>query len=161
MDAARKDPTGAEEKLDEVASAIRQSYGYELRAPLAGRCSHATAPVGGHARIDLVLPVRAALRGLPNPCDAGSTTAVHRERAMKYADQLPTPVPEDRYSAAHASQRRGHGWMMMLCCIPMVAVVVALVVTGIATVGLVFTAVLCVGMMAMMMRGMNHSGRGK
>ena len=58
-------------------------------------------------------------------------------------------------------QRSGHGWMMMLCCVPMVVLAVALVATGVARVGFLFTAVLCVVMMAMMMRGMNHSGNGK
>ena len=79
---------------------------------------------------------------------------------MKRADQLPTRS-EDHNPGAHDGHGRGHGWMMMLCCIPIVVIAVALVVTGIASVGFLFTAVLCMGMMAVMMWGMNHSGRGK
>ena len=80
---------------------------------------------------------------------------------MKYADQHPTGTSEDHYPGTHDGHRGNHGWMMMLCCIPMVVIAVALVVTGVASASFVFTAVLCVGMMAMMMRGMNHRGSGK
>ena len=80
---------------------------------------------------------------------------------MKYADQLPTHVSEDHNPRAHDGDRGGHGWMMMLCCIPMAIIAVALIATGIASVGFLLTAVPCVGMMAMMMRGMNHSRSGK
>lgn len=52
----------------------------------------------------------------------------------------------------------GHGWMMMMCCIPMVAIAIALVATGVASSGFLLTAGLCVGMMFMMMRMMNHGG---
>jgi hypothetical protein len=51
----------------------------------------------------------------------------------------------------------GHGWMMMICCIPMIVIAVALVATGAARPGFLFAAVLCTAMMALMMRGMNHS----
>ena len=52
---------------------------------------------------------------------------------------------------------RGHGWMMMVCCIPMVVIAVALVATGTVGAGFLITAALCVGMMAMM-GGMHHGG---
>ena len=52
----------------------------------------------------------------------------------------------------------GHGWMMMICCIPMVAIAIALVATGVASSSFLLTAGLCVGMMFMMMRMMNHGG---
>ena len=51
----------------------------------------------------------------------------------------------------------GHGWMMLVCCIPMVVLAVALVAAGVVDVGFLVFAGLCVGMMAMMMRGMNHT----
>ncbi|MHB1773114.1 MAG: hypothetical protein ACYCST_15500 [Acidimicrobiales bacterium] len=51
---------------------------------------------------------------------------------------------------------RGHHWMMMACCVPMVIIVLALVATGTVSVGFILFAVLCVGMMALMMRGMDH-----
>lgn len=55
----------------------------------------------------------------------------------------------------------GHGhWAMIACCIPMLVIAVALVATGVAGVGLLFAAVLCTAMMAMMMRGMSGAGGG-
>lgn len=58
----------------------------------------------------------------------------------------------------HAKQSGGkaHGLMMIACCIPMLAIAVALVVTGVASVSFLFFAVLCTLMMAMMMGGMGH-----
>ena len=50
----------------------------------------------------------------------------------------------------------GHHWMMMACCVPMIIIVLALVATGTVSVGFILFAVLCVGMMALMMRGMDH-----
>ncbi len=63
-------------------------------------------------------------------------------------DQPSTPV------------HKGHGWMMIACCIPMLIIAVALVASGIASAGLLFGAVACTAMMAMMMRGMS-GGDGK
>lgn len=80
---------------------------------------------------------------------------------MKHVDRLPTDTSEDPNPGADDGRRGTHGWMMMLCCVPMVVIAVALVVTGVASAGFLFTAVLCVGMMAVMMRGMYHSGSGK
>ena len=54
--------------------------------------------------------------------------------------------------------RGGHTWLMMICCIPMVVIVVALVATGAASSGFLVTAGLCVGMMFVMMRLMDHGG---
>ena len=76
---------------------------------------------------------------------------------MNSTDRLPTHIDKESSASGHG----GHGWMMMVCCIPMVVIAVALVATGIVSVGFLFAAVLCAGMMAMMMRGMNHSGSGK
>lgn len=50
----------------------------------------------------------------------------------------------------------GHGWLMIACCIPMVAIAVALVVTGVVGIGFIVVALLCTVMMVMMMRGMGH-----
>ena len=80
---------------------------------------------------------------------------------MKHVDRLPSGTSEDPNPGVDDGRRGNHGWMMMLCCVPMVVIVVALVVTGVASAGFLFTAVLCVGMMAVMMRGMNHTGSGK
>ena len=49
-----------------------------------------------------------------------------------------------------------HGWLMIACCIPMMVIVVALVVTGVASAGLLVAAFACTAMMALMMRAMDH-----
>jgi len=48
-----------------------------------------------------------------------------------------------------------HGWMMMICCVPMLVIAIVLVATGLAGVGFIFGAVMCTAMMAMMMRMMS------
>jgi hypothetical protein len=58
-----------------------------------------------------------------------------------------------------ATGRSGHGWMMIVCCIPMLVIAVVLVATGIASAGFLLAAVGCTVMMVMMMRAMN-AGRG-
>ena len=80
---------------------------------------------------------------------------------MKHVDRLPGDTSEDPKPGPDDGHRRNHGWVMMLCCVPMVIIAVALVVTGVASAGFLFTAVLCVGMMAVKIRGMYHSGSGK
>jgi len=52
----------------------------------------------------------------------------------------------------------GHGWMMVACCIPMLAVALALVASGVVSAGFLLIALGCTAMMALMMRGMSHSG---
>jgi len=73
---------------------------------------------------------------------------------MNGATRFPTRPPGDPKAGGHG----GHSWMMMVCCIPMLVIAVALVATGVASVGFLFVAVMCTVMMAMMMRGMNHGG---
>ncbi len=51
-----------------------------------------------------------------------------------------------------------HGWMMIACCIPMLAIVGVLVLTGVISPGFIFFAIGCTAMMALMMRGMSHGG---
>ena len=58
----------------------------------------------------------------------------------------------------HGDGHRGHGghrWMMIACCIPMLAIAFILVATGVAGAGFIFAAILCTAMMWMMMRGMS------
>jgi hypothetical protein len=51
--------------------------------------------------------------------------------------------------------------MMIACCIPMLALAVALVVSGAVSPGFLLVAIGCTLMMALMMRGMSHGdGRG-
>lgn len=61
----------------------------------------------------------------------------------------------------HQHRHRGHGWMMITCCIPMLAIAGILVATG--AVGPFFpaAAVGCTLMTATMMGGMNHGGDSK
>ena len=53
----------------------------------------------------------------------------------------------------------GHGWMMIVCCIPMLVIALALLTAGVVGVGFLLVAVACTAMMALMMRGMS-SGDG-
>ena len=54
----------------------------------------------------------------------------------------------------------GHGWMMVACCIPMLAVAIGLVAAGVVSAGFLLVALGCTAMMALMMRGMDHAGHG-
>lgn len=64
----------------------------------------------------------------------------------------------DRQSEQHpGGGHAGHGWMMIMC-VPMVVIVIVLVATSVAGVGLILGAVMCVAMMAMMMRMMSDGG---
>ena len=51
-----------------------------------------------------------------------------------------------------------HGWMMIACCIPMLAIAGTLVATGVLSAGFLLFAIGCTVMMALMMRGMGHGG---
>ncbi|MFF7643948.1 hypothetical protein [Streptomyces canus] len=70
-------------------------------------------------------------------------------------DHRPTPdlsKPPDSHG--------GHGWMMLACCIPMIAIAVALVATGVVGVGFLLVAFTCVALMALMMRAMSGGDGG-
>ncbi|GAA3857416.1 hypothetical protein [Amycolatopsis tucumanensis] len=51
---------------------------------------------------------------------------------------------------------KGHGLMMIACCIPMLAIAIVLVATGVISAGWLVFAAICTVMMALMMRGMGH-----
>jgi hypothetical protein len=53
------------------------------------------------------------------------------------------------------TQGHGHGWLMIACCIPMLAIAIALVATGVVNPGFLFFAIVCTAMMALMMRAMS------
>lgn len=55
---------------------------------------------------------------------------------------------------------RGHGWMMLVCCVPMLVIAVALVATGVVSLSFLVYALACTGMVFLMMRGMGHGGMG-
>ncbi len=56
----------------------------------------------------------------------------------------------------------GHGLMMIVCCIPMLAIAGLLFLTGVAGSGIIVSALLCTAMMAAMMFAMpgGHAGHG-
>ncbi|CCH75130.1 conserved hypothetical protein [Nostocoides australiense Ben110] len=60
--------------------------------------------------------------------------------------------PEHQPGVGH--QHGGHRLIMMICCVPMVAIAVLLLVTGVAGSGIIVSALLCVAMMAAMMFAM-------
>jgi len=67
---------------------------------------------------------------------------------------------------AHDTQQRpnldhrGHSWMMIACCIPMILIAVALVGSGAVSPGFLVVAIACTAMMTLMMRGMDHGDQG-
>ena len=63
-----------------------------------------------------------------------------------------TPPPDQQHGQ---DGHRGHGWIMIACCIPMLVVAIALVAAGAVTVSWLFAALMCTAMMALMMRGMH------
>ena len=64
-----------------------------------------------------------------------------------------------RDSASHAGHG-AHHWMMIACCIPMIVIALALATAGVVSPSFIFFAFMCLGMMWMMMRGMDHMGTG-
>jgi hypothetical protein len=81
---------------------------------------------------------------------------------MMTIPEFRTPPPDPEAPSGHGSpghrNRRGHGWMMIVCCIPMLAIAVALVATGVASPSFILVALACTAMMAMMMGGMHGGG---
>lgn len=63
-----------------------------------------------------------------------------------------TPTPPAQ------GHHRGHSWMMIACCIPMLVIAVAIALSG-AGIGFLFVAIGCTAMMALMMRGMTHGAQ--
>jgi hypothetical protein len=63
-----------------------------------------------------------------------------------------TATPLQTGHGAHG----GHGWMMMICCIPMIVIAIVLVAAGVASPSFLLAAGACTAMMALMMRGMDH-----
>ena len=58
---------------------------------------------------------------------------------------------EQRDPHAGHDMKGGHGWMMLICCIPMIVIVIALIASGTAGSGVLLWALGCVAMMAAMM----------
>jgi hypothetical protein len=66
---------------------------------------------------------------------------------------LPAHIDEHPQKEA----RGGHRWMMFMC-IPMIVIAVTLVATGIVGPGLLFSAIACTAMIALMMVTMQRGG---
>ena len=98
---------------------------------------------------------------LPRPEPRGASYPAHyRDTGIPAGPPAFTVPPaehtgHDPYSGTHEHTGHGghggHGLMMLVCCIPMVAVAVLLVVSGTAGAGALVWALGCVLMMAAMM----------
>lgn len=75
----------------------------------------------------------------------------HRDKAVQ---PTMTGSSQQDKQAGHG----GHGWMMILCCLPMLVIAAVLLAVGVVSVGFLVFAVACTAMMAFMMRGMSHGG---
>lgn len=67
------------------------------------------------------------------------------------------PAPAEHTGHEPVTQQghgRGHGLMMLACCVPMLLIAVALVATGSVGAGTILYALLCTAMMAAMMFAM-------
>gem|GEM_PF-1793790 len=89
----------------------------------------------------------------------------------------PPSAPEGAHAQAHAHDHghgataqagypataikgHRHGWMMVACSVPMIAIAIALVATGVVAAGFVLVALACVAMMATMHLGMSRASHG-
>ena len=92
--------------------------------------------------------------------------------SLRDSQQWPyQPEPSTPTEPHHAGQEPdggahgahgGHGLMMIVCCVPMLAIAGLLFLTGVAGSGIIVTALLCTAMMAAMMFAMpgGHGGHG-
>ena len=71
----------------------------------------------------------------------------------------PRPTSGPRPHRDDRAKHGGHVWMMIACCIPMLAIAIALVASGVVSPGLLVVALACTAMMALMMGGMRSAGR--
>lgn len=102
----------------------------------------------------------------PNGMDRES---LRNSRQLPYQPESSTPTethhagqePDGGAHGAHGGHG-GHGLMMIVCCIPMLAIAGLLFLTGVAGSGIIVTALLCTAMMAAMMFAMpgGHGGHG-
>ena len=67
------------------------------------------------------------------------------------------PPDASKHAHAHAGHR-SHNFMMIACCFPMLIIAVVLVATSVVSAGFLVYALVCLGMMFMMMRMMDRGG---
>lgn len=77
---------------------------------------------------------------------------------MKNQQSSPRDIEPHRHEPMH-KPHGGHGWMMLVCCIPMLVIAVALVAIGVVSASFILLAIACTVLMAVMMRGMDHGGQ--
>ena len=81
------------------------------------------------------------------------------DRALTRHDISRSGQEQHAGHAVRPGGHAGHGWMMLICCVPMLAIAVVLVASGVASVSFLVLALACPAMMFLMMRGMqggNH-----
>ena len=108
-------------------------------------------------------------RSLPAVPEAGLHAPIPEEANMSVLDHRKTSA-QGRLSHLNADQHsqperegghRGHSrWMMIACCVPMLAIAIVLVATGVVGAGFIVAALACTLMMALMMVGMSHGDGG-
>lgn len=94
----------------------------------------------------------------PGPPQSSENSAGRRSWSPSPPDRVrhnAHPHADDR----HHGQPGGHGWMMLICCIPMIVIAVLLFLTGVAGSGALLGALLCTAMMALMMVSMSGGHR--
>lgn len=69
------------------------------------------------------------------------------------------PRPAHDHGGSGSAGHRGHGWLMIACCIPMLVVVGIMVASGVVDVVFLFLALACTALMAFMMQGMHTTGQ--
>jgi hypothetical protein len=67
----------------------------------------------------------------------------------------PRNQTRDPHKPGKTPRSGGPDWLMIACCVPMLAVAAILFATGVLSGGFLIAAVACTVMMAIMMRGMN------
>ena len=82
----------------------------------------------------------------------------HVGRRFVKSDAVQGAPSDENQHEGHQGHSGRHGWMMVACCIPMLIIAIALVATGVVSIGFLVVALACTAMMALMMRGMNHGG---
>lgn len=70
---------------------------------------------------------------------------------MSTPDDRRARFDEMKQSMSGQHHHGGHGWMMVLCCLPILVIALVLVLTGVASPGVLIAALACTAMMAMMM----------
>lgn len=78
-----------------------------------------------------------------------------RQTWTNYGATTPVDARQQSTPEGHKHRRSGHMWMMMLMCLPLLAVGIWSFLSGTNPSGLI-AGLLCIGMMAVMHLGMGH-----